>query len=387
MRHIFLTLSFFSFLFASCQTKTINFDDALKSQQTTFPSGQDKKWKAIKSLEIYKDNFVCDSLLNIYMSIDTSKRGFGMYYDVIFNTLVSINTTKSAQTIEKIYSTKLPKFLSQTAITNLSSHSQYYLLFPGILNSLKPDLMNAHWILKLLEKGISQNRISKSNLETYLPKLESFYSYTKVQRDEPAPKEGLILNIYYWISNPLLARCLTPINNNKIARKILTELFNDSKKAQSSNEKELSWEAFKALDTTLQSDAYFSILCKDLTFRQKVYDYLNEKNKLSLFPVAFNSQQSLSEMICVSSRNLRRHDTNKPDNISFIGTKEINNEFYYFYWICWWDNCKSNSVVVVGPQPFDKAKFNENPKLKGESIKENIEKKDLQITITNFKVE
>ena len=385
MRQIILIFFLSSFFFASCQTNNINFKDAVESQQTVFPNGQDKKWKAIKDLVVYKDDVVCDTLFSIYMSIDTSKRGFGMYYDVIFNTLVNINTPKSAKTIEKIYSTRLPKFLSQTSIINLGSHRNYELLFPGVLNSLEPDLMNSRWMLELLNKGLKQNKISKSQLENYLPILDKFYQYTKTQRDKPEPKEGLILNIYYWISNPKLSKCLAFINDNSSAKKILIELFDDSKEAKTIEEKELSWETYKAIDSSSYDNEFLTTICKDIEYRKEVYTYFKDKNKLNLFPTAYKNQQSLCEMICVSSRNLRRHDTNKPSKISYIGEREINSGFYYFYWICWWDNCESNSVVVVGPQPIDKTNFNDNPKLKGESIKENVNKSELQKTITEFK--
>lgn len=92
-------------------------------------------------------------------------------------------------------------------------------------------------------------------------------------------------------------------------------------------------------------------------------------------------------MIAVSPRNLRRHDTNSPDKVTYAGMKEINKEFYYFYWICWWKDCKSNSLSVVGPQPYDETKFNDNPKLKGESISENVEENKLKSIIDNFKIE
>jgi hypothetical protein len=385
MRQIILIFLLSPFFVASCQTSNINFKDAIESQQTVFPNGQDKKWKAIKDLGVYKDDVVCDTLFSIYMSIDTSKRGFGMYYDVIFNTLVNINTPKSAKTIEKIYTTKLPKFLSQSSIINLGSHKNYELLFPGILRTLEPDILNSRWILELLYKGLSQNKISKSQLESYLPLLSKFYQYTKAQRDKPEPKDGLILNIYYWVSNPKLSKCLAFINDNSSAKNILLELFNDSKDAKTIQEKELSWETYKALDSTFYDYDFLTTICRDIEYRNEVYIYFKDKNKLNLFPTEHKNQQSLCEMICVSSRNLRRHDTNKPGKISYIGVRKINSELYYFYWICWRDNCESNSVVVVGPQPIDKTNFNDNPKLKGESIKEKVNKSELQKTIAEFK--
>jgi hypothetical protein len=143
----------------------------INAKQTSFPSGDDKKWQAIKKLENDKANYVCDSLYSIYLSIDTSIKGFGRYYDVIFNVLLDSNTEKSAKTIEKIFSTKQPKFLSQStyvrisgslpsipflSFASLSTHSNYELFFPGILNSLEKDFMDAEWILKLLDKGIRE---------------------------------------------------------------------------------------------------------------------------------------------------------------------------------------------------------------------------------------
>jgi hypothetical protein len=40
--------------------------------------------------------------------------------------------------------------------------------------------------------------------------------------------------------------------------------------------------------------------------------------------------------------------------------------------------------VVVGPQPIDKITFNDNLKLKGESIKDNVNKAALQKIITAY---
>jgi hypothetical protein len=387
MRRFFLIPCLFLFQHSSCQPANINFTDAIQAEQKVFPNSQDKKWNAIKALENYKADFVCDSLFSIYMSIDTAKRGFSSYYDVLFNTLVNINTPKSASIIEKIYSTKRPVFLFQSTISNLSNHRYYEKLFPGILHALEPDIMNAHLILELLEKGIVENKIAKSDVASYLPKLKSFYTYSKIQRDIPAPKEGLILNIYYWISSPVLARCLAPIKNDKAASVILTELLNDNKQLRTQEEKRLFWQAYKVIDSPIQSDMSLSSLCKERLFRHNAYQFLKEKNKLDYFPKEYNTQEALSEMLCVSSQNLRRHDTNKPHSTSYIGSKIINDEHYYFYWVCWWANCESNSIVVVGPQPLDKSKFNDTPKLKGENVKEQVDKTQLQKAIAEYQLQ
>ncbi|HEY6503840.1 MAG TPA: hypothetical protein VIZ28_07700 [Chitinophagaceae bacterium] len=387
MRFILLVHLIFCFLFSSCQGKKINFDAATKLPQVPFPAGQDKKWVAIRDLAAYKDDVVCDTLYSIYLSIDTSLRGHGEYYDVIFNTLVTINTEKSARTVEKIYSIKQPDFIFQSTLINLTNLTHYDKLFPGILNSLKPKLMDAHWVLKILEKGIAEKKITNEQLISWLPQLGSFYQYTKQQRNIPVPREGLILNIYYWISNPILARCLGPIRDNEAAKNILFELFNDSKNAISKDEKRLSWEAFKALDTLITDESYLTVLCKDVIFRKEVYSYLRSVNRRHLFPRTLNNQQSLSEMMAVSGRNLRVHDTDWPDEITYIGTKEVNNQHYYFYWLCWWKDCKSNSVVIVGPQPGDKNIFDDNPKLKGVSVSENARKEELNVIISNYAIE
>ncbi|WP_276975777.1 hypothetical protein [Flavobacterium filum] len=396
MKNILLIQLMFSFLLCSCQTNNINVDEAIHARQSSFPSGQDKKWQAIKKLEISKEDYVCDSLYKIYLSIDTSIKGFGSYYDVIFNVLMEINSEKSAKTIEKIFSTKHPRFLSQSTYVRLSgamsnslfsgfpSHKNYELYFPGILNGLENDFMNAEWIIKLLDKGLNERKISKEQLVSYLPVLESFYRYTKIERDKPRPKDGIILDIYYWITNQELAKCLKTVNDNPVANNILLELFRDAKNANTTAEKELSWEAYKALDSIPFDNDYLMTICKDIGYRKKIYDYFTGINKFNFFPAAFRNQQSLCEMICVSPRNLRRHDTNKPSSVSYIGMKEIDNGLYYFYWICWWSTCESNSVVVVGPQPLDNTKFDYSPKLKGESIKENVAKSELQKIIAEY---
>jgi hypothetical protein len=351
-----------------------------------FPGREDEKWNAIKSLETNKQEATCDALYQIYLSIDTSIKGFGGYYDVIFNALIKIDTEKSAKTIGTIYAIRPPQILSQSTIISLSNLSAYELVFPGILNSLKSNLMNAHWVLKLLNKGIHEQKISTSQMISFLPTLELFYKYTKEVKIS-RPQDGLILDTYYWISNAELARSLQPIKANPTARKILTELFQEAKKAGSPEEKMLSWEAFKALDTTLQSGEYLEMLGKDIDYRKKIFTHFKNNDKLRELPESINNQQALSEMISVSPANLRRHDTNGPKNVYFAGMKEVNKEYYYFYRICWWEDCKSNSLVVVGPQPLDKTKFNENPRLSGESIGENVEADKIAAIIENFKIQ
>jgi hypothetical protein len=387
MRLIFFIFLFFSILSTSCSSQNIDFKTASNSKQVSFPAGKDKKCKALKELSKYKEDNVCDSLYKIYNSIDTTIKGYGEYYDVIFYSLVEINTQKSAETIGKIYQTNQPKFVFQSSLINLSNLKYYEKLFPGILNNLKPNLMNAHFILEILLKGIKENKISKDKLILFLPTLESFYEYSKLQRDLPISKDGYILNIYYWISNPVLAKCLNSINNNEKANKILNEILDFSNKASTKEEKKISWEAYKALNKVENTNNYLSNLCKDIVYRKEVFEYLTEKNKIKNFPNELNNQISLSEMISVSGRNLRLHDTNWPENVSYSGTKQINSENYYFYQICWWKDCKSNSIVVVGLQPSDKTKFESDPKMKGEIVKENIDKKDIPEIIKNYKLE
>lgn len=380
---IFPLLLFFN----SCSSQNIDFKNAVSSKQVSFPAGKDKKWTAIKELAKFKDDFVCDTLFSVYNSIDTSIKGYGEYYDVIFSSLVEINTQKSAETIGKIYQTKQPKFIFQSSLTNLSRLRYYEKLFPGLLNNLKPNLMNAHFILDILFRGIKNNKISNEQLTTYLPILEDFYNYSKVQRDTPVSKDGYILNIYYWISNPVLAKCLHPVNQNTTAKKILEDIFQFSKNAKTKDEMKNSWEAFQALNKTDNTDDYLSKLGKDIRYRKEIFEYLMSKNELSNFPSELNNQIALSEMICVSNRNLRIHDTNWPDTLNYCGTRQINNENYYFYQICWWKDCSSNSLVVVGPQPTDKTKFEINPRIKGEIVKEKVDKKEIPEIIKNYKIE
>jgi hypothetical protein len=387
MKLIFGAILLLSMVSSSCSSQQIDFKTAVDSKQVTFPAGKDKKWKAIKELSKFKEDNVCDSLFKIYHSIDTTTRGFGEYYDAIFYSLVEINTQKSAETIGKIYETKQPKFIFQSALINLSNLSHYEKLFPGILNNLEPNLMNAHFILNILLKGIRENKISNEQLISFLPALESFYDYSKVQRDLPVAKDGYILNIYYWISGPVLAKCLQPVNTNEKAAKILTDMLYFSVKANTKEEKRNSWEAYKALDKEENTNNYLSNLCRDIVYRKEVFDYLTGRDKMKKFPAEFNNQIALSEMIAVSGRNVRLHDTNAPETVSYCGTKQINAENYYFYQICWWKDCASNSLVVVGPQPGDKSKFDSNPKLKGETVKEKIDKKDIAEIIKNYKVE
>lgn len=385
MKLYFLSIILLSIFSNSCSSQNIDFETATNSKQVAFPAGKDKKWKTLKELSKYKEDNVCDSLYKIYNSIDTSIKGYGEYYDVIFYSLVEINTQKSAETIGKIYQTNQPKFIFQSSLINLSNLTYYEKLFPGILNNLKPNLMNAHIILELLLKGIKENKISNEQLISFLPTLERFYEYSKVQRDLPMSNDGYILNIYYWISNPVLAKCLKPINNNEKANKILNEILDFSINASSKDEKRNSWEAYKALDKVENTKSYLSNLCKDIIYRKQVFEYLTEKNEIGNFPKEFSNQISLSEMVSVSSSNLRIHDTNWPESVSYCGTKQINSENYYFYQICWWKDCSSNSFVVVGPQPNDKSKFEINPKLKGVTVKEKIDKKDIPEIIKNYK--
>jgi len=387
MRVNFFAIFLLSLFSTSCSSQNIDFKTATTSKQVPFPAGNDKKWKTLKELSKFKNDNVCDSLFKIYNSIDTTIRGYGEYYDVIFYSLGEINTKRSAETIGRIYQTNQPKFIFQSSLISLSNLQYYEAIFPGILNNLKPNLMNAHFILDILLKGIKANRISNEQLKSFLPILEDFYEYARMQRDSPVSKGGYILNIYYWTSSPILAKCLQPISTDEKAKGILNDIFNFSIKANSKEEKQNSWQAYKALNKIENTDNYLSNLCKDIFYRKEVFEYLRDNDKIENFPLEFNNQISLSEMISVSDRNLRLHDTNWPESASYCGTKQINAENYYFYQICWGKDCTNNSIVVVGPQPGDRTKFEDNPKIKGETVKEGVDKNEIAEIIRNYKTE
>jgi hypothetical protein len=369
MRQIVFIICTFSFLFSACQTKKSNYDELLNLPQVPFPAGQDKKWKAIKSLGESKDSEAPDVLYQVYLSIDTTLKGHVGYNDAIFNTLIDINTEKSAVTLGKIYTNRPPDHLSQSVLISLSQLKHYEKLFPSILNNLKPNIINAVWILELLKKGIEEQKISKQELESYLPVLEDFYYYSKNN------------STYFEICSPILIKCLTGLTENQATTKILTELL----ESNTTNYK-ISWPAFKALKGTVNPTNYLNQICQNKKYRLDAYNYLNEINKDELFPKEFLNQESLSECISISSTELRHHDTEAPYSIKYKGMKSLKKGNYYFYLLCWYEsNCNRSSLVVTGPQPIDKSQFNQTPTYKGELVGENLKELEIKAAIEKYK--
>lgn len=369
MRQTIFIFCIFSFLLSSCQTKKSNYDELLKLPQVPFPAGQDKKWKAIKSLSDSKDSKAPDVLYQVYLSIDTTLKGHVEYNDAIFNTLIDINTEKSAATIGEIYANRPPDHLSQSVLTSLTQLNHYEKLFPSILKNLKPDIINAVWIIELLRKGIEEKKVSKQELESYLPILEDFYAYSKNN------------STYFEICSPVLIKCLTALPGNQAANKILAEMLESN-----TANYEISWTAFKALKGSIVPVNYLNRLCQNKNYRLDAYNYLNEINKVELFPKDFLNQESLSECISVSSRELRHHDTEAPYSIKYAGTKTLSKGNYYFYILCWHEsNCNKNSLVVTGPQPIDKSQFNQTPSYKGELVAEDLKELEVKAAIEKFK--
>jgi hypothetical protein len=255
MRQTIFIICVFSFLLSTCQTKKSSYDELLKLPQVPFPAGQDKKWKAIKSLSDSKDSKAPDILYQVYLSIDTTLKGHVEYNDAIFNTLIDINTEKSAATIGKIYANKPPDHLSQSVLTSLNQLTHYEKLFPSILNNLKPNIINAVWILELLRKGIEEKKISKQETESYLPVLEDFYNYSKTN------------STYFEICSPVLIKCLSGLTDNQTANKMLTELL----ETNVSNYK-ISWPAFIALKGSVIPASYLNQLCRNRNYRLDVYN-------------------------------------------------------------------------------------------------------------------
>jgi len=368
-----------SIIFSSCNHKPSNFEklclEINNTPQVEFPDRQDdKKIKLIRQLKNYKSDEVYDTLKSIFLSVDTTIRGYWEYKDAALNTLSEINTENSLKVLSEIIKDHpIGVESNMFYLWELKSRTDSIRkMFPNLTHSLGKQKYTDGDILRMIAKAYQKRQIKREQLEASRNDLIEFYNYLKIEKYSlPGSKHD---ERYYDFLLPDLLKCLrifeTDQKINAIYRDVLKINSDFGKCCEVSNSEyygksKLKIEAlFQAIIGLIQNnqeveEKYIEMVAAEPLYHNDFYQEFVKLNKQSLFPESQLSKESfaLSDLSICKEKSL---DDILPYCLEYIGKSEIhkgkNQGVYYFYNAKWHDKEKIN-IEVSGPQPLGQNEF------------------------------
>jgi hypothetical protein len=175
------TLLIISITFLSCSGQQNDLKKLCESIRNTpqdvFPNrGQDKKIKLIRELKNLKTDEACDSLRAIFLSIDTTKKGYWDYkYEPLY-ILSDFNTKKSLKVLAEIirdYPLDFPAdmFFIWDLVGKTENVS---IMFPDLAQSLGKQKWTDGHVLMIIISANEKRQLTREQLESSKKYLIAF---------------------------------------------------------------------------------------------------------------------------------------------------------------------------------------------------------------------
>ena len=373
-------LLFTSVAFLSCKGQQSDLKklcaDIRNAPQAVFPNkGQDKKIKLIRELKKFNSDEVSDSLKAIFLSFDTTKRGYWEYkYEPLY-ILSEKNTPKSLLVLSEIvrdYQLDFPA--NMYFIWELVSKTENVsVMFPNLTQSLGKQKWTDGHILMMIINANRKGHLSREQLTNSKEDLIKFYDYLKLEKDSlPGSKHYAE---YYDSHLTDLLLCLRIFEQdekiNQIYKDVLTQnsLFNKfcsvSFADYNNNSKRKITALFQAAAGLIQNnqtvdEKYLELIAAEPLYHNEFYGELEKMDKQSIFPRKYFSQEFFAISDLAYSKDNSRDD-GLPDCLNYLGKREIiaggNKGIYYFYQSKYDDEAEDILIEVSGPQPMTASEF------------------------------
>lgn len=380
MTHYIKLLLFYSLTFISCSGQQSNLSklcaEIRNAPQTVFPNkGQDKKIKLIRELKRFNSDEVCDSLKAIFLSFDTTKRGYWEYkYEPLY-ILSEKNTPKSLLVLSEIirdYQLDFPA--DMYFIWELVSKTENVsVMFPNLTKSLGKQKWTDGHILMMIVNANRKGHLSREQLTNSKEYLINFYGYLKVEKDSLPGSKHYAEYYDSHLTDLLLCLRIFPSEEkiNQVYQDVLIQNSSFNKfcsvgSAEYNNESKRKITAlFQATAGLLQNnqtvdEKHLELIAAEPLYHNEFYEELAKMNKQSLFPRNYLGQEFFAVSDLAYSKENSRDD-GLPDCLNFLSKREIasgdNKGIYYFYQSKYDDEAKDILIEVSGPQPMNQTEF------------------------------
>jgi hypothetical protein len=350
--------------------------DIRNTPQMVFPNkGQDKKIKLIRQLKNFRTDETCDSLKSIFVSVDTSNRGYWDYkYETLY-ILSEFNTKKSLLVLSEIirdYPLDDPS--NMFFIWDLVSKTENIsVMLPNITQSLEKQKWTDGHILIMIISANQKGHLTREQLEGSKNDLIAFYDYLKIEKDSlPGSKH---YEEYYDAHLTDLLICLRIFEPSDKINTIYRDALNlnsDFAKfctlgsAEYNNKSKRKITAmFQAVLGLIQNnqgvdEKYIELVAAEPLYHNAFYEEFVKLKKQSLFPKRYLGK----ELFAISDLALKKENTRDeslPDCLDYLDKRQItegkNKGVYYFYNARWNDEENQINLEVSGPQPLELAEF------------------------------
>jgi hypothetical protein len=343
--------------------------------QDVFPNKrQDKKMKLIRQLKNLKTGETCDSLRTIFLSIDTTKKGYWEYkYEPLY-ILSDFNTKKSLKVLAEIirdYPLDFPAdmFFIWDLVDKTENVS---IMFPDLAQSLGKQKWTDSDVLMMIISANEKRQLTREQLESSKNYLIAFYEYLKIEKYSlPGSKHYAK---YYDAHLTDLLHCLRIFEPderiNLIYRDVLklNSIFANfcsvDFAAYNTTSKGKITALFQAVLGLLENgqpvnEKYLELIAAEPLYHNDFYSELGKLHKQSFLPTNYLSQQLFAISDLAYSKEHSNHQY--LDCLKLLARKEIqqgrNQGTYYFYHSTYNEKDSLINLEVSGPQPLDSTQF------------------------------